>query len=228
MKKFFIASMAAVVVFAAQAKADNILFYSFNTNGFAGGVSQLPANTFTNYVTTANVDVNGGSTFSSFNSAGSALTLLSSVTGNPNNHGFPAGNSISQNNWIGDASYFQFTVNATGYQNLIVGWAGNRSSTGPTNMVLRYSGDGGANFADVATFAALTNVGTNFDLSSFTTLNGNAGDVFRLVGLNAGAAAGTIKIDNFSIDATAVPEPSTVMLVVGGLVGMMAMRRRRS
>lgn len=227
MKKFIMASLVAAAILATQARATTIVFYSFNTNGFAGGTTGLPASDFTNYVTTANTGSNI-TTFSNFNGAGQPLTILSSVSGSPNNHGFPAGNSVSQNAWNGNASYFQFTLDATGYQNLVLAWAGNRSSTGPTNLVLRYSSDGGSTFSDFATFAAPSNSSVTQDLTSVTSLNNNSIDVFRIVGVDVGAAAGTIKIDNFSIDATAIPEPSTVMLVGIGFAGMLALRRRRA
>ncbi|HXI83073.1 MAG TPA: PEP-CTERM sorting domain-containing protein [Verrucomicrobiae bacterium] len=225
MKRVIIASLVAMGIFTAEAQAlTNIVFYSFNTNGFVG-VDQSTA--MTNYLQVANIG-SGISSFSFSNSqATPLLTILSSVTASPNNHGFPAGNSVGMNGWNGGASYFQFTLNATGFQGLVLAWAGNRSSTGPTNVVLQYSSDGGATFNNFNTFAAPANVGTTQDVSAVTALDNNALDVFRIVGVDA-AAAGTLKIDNFSIEATAVPEPSTMLLVGVGVLGMFAIRRRRS
>ena len=60
-----------------------------------------------------------------------------SVSGNPDNHGFSGGNSVSQNGWNGGNSYFQFTLDATSYQNLILTWTGNFSSTGPATNSLQ-------------------------------------------------------------------------------------------
>lgn len=227
MKRFITASLVAAAMLVAQAQAQtSIVFYSFNTNGFGGTIGSAA---YTNYVTTANIG-SGISSFSYSNSqATTVLSLLSSVSGNPNNHGFPAGNSVSLNGWNGGASYFQFTLDATGYQNLVLSWAGNRSGSGPTNLVLRYSSDGGSTFTDFTTIPSnnLVNYSTTQDLSSVTSLNNNSLDVFRLVGVDA-AAGGTLKIDNFTIDGTAIPEPSTVMLVGAGLLGLFAIRRRRS
>lgn len=225
MKKFITASLVAVAILTAQAQAQTtIVFYSFNTNALLDGTSAQ-----TNFVTTANI----GSAISSFSYSNSqvtpVLTILSSVTASPNNHGFSAGNSVGMNGWNGGASYFQFTLDSTGYQGLILAWAGNRSGTGPTNITVRYSSTGvGGTFTDFSNFTAPANTATTQNLSSVTALDNNPNVVFRIVGVDA-AAAGTLKIDNFSIDAVSViPEPSTVMLVGAGLLGMLAIRRRRS
>ncbi len=221
-----------MAILTAQAQAQ-IVFYSFNTNGFGGTINTAAE---TNYVTTANIG-SSISQFSNFNTgAGSPLTILSSVAGNPNNHGFVAGNSISQNGWNGNNSYFQFTLDATGYQNLVLSWTGNVSGTGPATNGLWYSSDGGSSFSLFSTFRAADNTATvaivSQDLSSVTALNNNALDIFRIYGTNVVggtiSAGGTEKIDNFTIDAVAVPEPSTMLLVGAGLFGMFAIRRRRS
>lgn len=217
MKKFLIASMAAVVILAAQAKAQTgIVFYSFNDQSSS------------NALITATVG-SGISAFSNFNTAGNPFTILSSVSGNPNNRGFSAGNSVSQNAWNGDGSYFQFTLDSTGYQDIILTWGENSSGTGPHSAKLQYSSTGvGGSFTDFATFAAPNNSAMLQDLTSVSAINNNSDVVFRLVGLGTTSNGGTWKIDNFNIDATAVPEPSTVMLVGASLVGLLALRRRRS
>ena len=151
------------------------------------------------------------------------------MTGNPNNHGFASGNSISQNAWNGDASYFQFTLDSTGYQNIIVSWAENSSGTGPHNAKLQYSTTGvGGTFTDFATFAAPNNSANVQDLSSIAALNNNSTVAFRIVGLGTTSNAGTMKIDNLAVDAVVIPEPSTVFLVGMSLAGLLAIRRRRS
>jgi hypothetical protein len=232
MMRFLIASLAAVAILTAEAQAQTtIVFYSFNTNGFSGTIGTAAE---TNYVTTANIG-SSISSFTNFNtSVNSALTILSSVSGSPNNHGFPAGNSIGQNGWNGNSSFFQFTLDATGYQGIVLAWTGNVSGTGPATNNLFYSTDGGSSFSLFSTFRAPDNnvtVGAiTQDLSSVTALNNNALDVFRIYGTNTAGnvinAAGTMKIDNFSIDV--VPEPSTMLLVGAGVLGMFAIRRRRS
>lgn len=221
------AGIAAVVLFSvAQSNAqitNNIVFYAFDSN------TTFAVNTaaWSNAVVTATVG-SSISSFSNFNTgSGSPFTVLSSVSGNGNNHGFLASNSVGQNGWVGDGSYFQFTLDSTGYQDLIVGWAGNRSGTGPTNIVFRYSSTGtGGTFSDIATFPALANSSTNFNLTSITALNNNPNVVFRIYGVDVSSSGGTLKLDNFSVDAI-IPEPSTMVLVGLGLVAMLASRRRR-
>lgn len=224
MKNFITASVVALAIFGAQAKADTIVFYSFNTNGFSG--TMLTA-AMTNYLEIANTG-SAISQFSNFNPAGTPLAILSSVSGSPNNHGFPAGNSVSQNAWNSNNAYFQFTLDSTGYQSLVLAWAGNVSGTGPQNTTLEYSTTGaGGTFNNFATFATPANSMVTEDLSSIAALNNNPNDVFRLVGSTASAGGGTAKIDNFSIDATVIPEPSTIFLIGCGLVGILPIIRRR-
>ncbi len=212
----------AFILAAAETRADTIVFYSFTSN------TTFAVNTaaWTNASLTADIG-SSISSFTNFNAGGTALTFLSSVAGNPNNHGFPASNSISQNRWDGDASYFQFTLDSTGYSGITLSWAQNRSSTGPNQWTLRYSTNGGGSFTDFATFALVANSAVTQDLSSVTAIDNNPNVVFRLVGVGATAATGTAKIDNFAIEATLIPEPSTVLLVGVGLAGLVAMRRRR-
>jgi len=76
---------------------------------------------------------------------------------------------------------------------------------------------------------------SSIDLSSVTALDNAATVVFRLVDMsttsaNGGtvAAAGTDRVDNFTVSATPVPEPSTLALgLVGGFTCWVALRRKR-
>jgi hypothetical protein len=221
-----IALVAAAVGFAVQANADtnNIVFYSFTSNTTFAVTT--PA--WTNASVTADIG-SSISSFGKFNTAGTPLTFLSSVSGNPNNRGFLASNSVSQNNWDG-SGYFQFSLDSTGYQGMYLSWGMNRSSTGPTGWDIKYSTTGvGGPFLTFGSVAAGNNVLVTVDMSAVGAIDNNANVIFRLVGTGASnTAAGTAKIDNFAIDATVIPEPSTMLLVGMGLVGLMALRRRRS
>jgi len=230
MKNFakLLCGIAAAVAFAAaQASADSIVFYSFNTNGFVSG-------NVTSYVSTANIG-SSISSFSTFHTNTAATpTILSGISlNNSNGMGVAAvsGNSVSQNGWDSTSAFFQFTLNSTGWENLVLSWASNKSSTGPTNMVLQYSSNGGGAFSDFGSFLQTANSAVfTADLSAVSEIENNSGTVFRFVAqAPLGVIAGTWKIDNFTIDATAViPEPSTVLLVGAGLAGLLAIRRRRS
>ena len=127
---------------------------------------------------------------------------------------------------------------------------------GPTNavntltqVVVTYDGNATANFYVNGTFAnSITNVDPNFNLSSFTqlgiagsspwpddALNGTVSD-FRIYG---GALTGSqvTALNGLGADASnaaingvvAVPEPSTIALLVGaGVAGLVIRRRSRA
>ncbi len=162
---------------------------------------------------------------------------------------FPSGNgslrSFSSNNWaVGD--YWQFTLNTSTYSNLVLDWDQAGSSTGPRDFKLAYSSNGGATFSDFATYTVIlsgfttgsTNTATHhsFDLSSITALNSNASVVFRLIDNSTTsitgatvASTGTDRVDNFTVTAKVVPEPSVIGMVGLGatlLIGAIRYRRR--
>jgi hypothetical protein len=157
----------------------------------------------------------------------------------------PAGNgspkSLNSNNWgIGD--YYQFQVSTLGLMDIGLSFDATRSGTGPDSFRLDYSTDG-ENFATHATFTVLNNHADNggtwggaspyrpayflsYDLGSLTGLNDQSEVYFRLVATVAGAAAGTMRVDN--VHVTAVPEPGTLALFGGfGLLMLMFLRKRR-
>ncbi len=158
-------------------------------------------------------------------------------------------NSLSANTWgIGD--YFQFSVSSIGYQGLGISFDQVSSGTGPGQFYVAYSSDGttftqfGSSYTVLANSSpnswssstAITTTSFSFDLSSITTLNNAAAIYFRLVdastvSANGGttAAGGTSRVDNFTISATPVPEPSVAAILGGfGILGLfMAARQRK-
>lgn len=161
----------------------------------------------------------------------------------------PAGNgsanSLSANTWaVGD--YFQFSLSSVGYSGISVSFDQTGSNTGPKDYYLAYSTDGSSftlfgNYSLVNgswTSGAPTLLPTSysFDLSSITALNDAASIYFRLVNattvsISGGTVAtgGTDRVDNFTVMAAPVPEPSAAALLGGfGLLGIfMAARRRK-
>jgi len=207
MKKFAlcVCGIAAAFALAAQASADVLAYYSF-TNA------------------TIVADTGSGISAMTWSSTGTSYTFLSGLTQNAQ-PGFVAGNAFSQNGWVGDASYFQFTLDTTGYSAIGFSYAANRSSTGPATTSFQYSSNGGSTWTEFSTFATPSNAAQILDLSGISALDNNASVQFRIIGIGSTAATGTMKIDNVLMTGI-IPEPSTILLVGAGLLGLLALRRR--
>jgi hypothetical protein len=135
----------------------------------------------------------------------------------------PAGNgsanSFSANEWaIGD--YFQFQVNTLGYQDITLSWNQTRSSTGPGVFDLAYSTDGssftvGLNNYTVSAIAwssgSADSTVFSVDLSAIVALDNDASVYFRIVSDSSpSSSGGTSRIDNFVVNASAIPTPAPV------------------
>jgi hypothetical protein len=152
-------------------------------------------------------------------------------------------NSYSSNGWAVN-DYWQFEVSTVGLSGIEIGWDQAGSNTGPKNFQLQYSIDdstwttvGSAYSVVLSTWNATTAAGYSSGVISEpdSAWNNQATLYFQLVdtsttSVSGGtvASGGTDRVDNFTVVATVVPEPSTVALVSAGLVGLLALRRRRS
>jgi len=150
---------------------------------------------------------------------------------------------------LGD--YYQFSVSSAGFQNINISFDQVGSATGPGHFQLQYSTDGSTftpfgsvyNLVSTPSWVPGTPSGAatesfSYDLSSITALNNLSAVFFRLVdqsattggAINGGniGTAGTDRVDNFIVSATAVPEPSSLVLAsLGGLAWMLGWRRKR-
>jgi hypothetical protein len=168
----------------------------------------------------------------------------------------PTGNnsaeSFSSNTWS-PGDYYQFQTSTLGFANISVSWDQTRSSTGPADFKLSYSTNG-TDFTDVpsATWSVVASTATNiifsdattgpswlasktavntayaYDLSSIGALSNAPAVYFRLVTTiaTATAAAGTNRVDNFTVSS--IPEPASAASLAGALsLGLLALRRRR-
>ncbi len=159
-------------------------------------------------------------------------TVFSSAIGNG------SANALSANRWaVGD--YWEFHVSTIGFVDLQLSFAQRSDDTGPTNFTLAYSLDHttfttiGPSFFQVradnsggAWNPSTPNGNTirTFDLSATNVLE-NVPDVyFRLTSTFGNPPAGTSRIDNFLITATAVPEPAYVALAA--VAALVVCRRR--
>jgi len=174
--------------------------------------------------------------------AGVAAASSNFTTNNTTGLSTPAGNgstkSYSANGWaVGE--YYQFTTNTTGYTDITISFDATGSNTGPRDFALQYSTNG-TTFTNFTTYSLVNNgwsAGTpnlastkTFDLSAVSAIEGAATVYFRITvnsttAITGGtvAAAGTSRVDNFTISA--VPEPQAAALL--GAVGMLGLVRRR-
>jgi len=168
-------------------------------------------------------------------------STYSSPVGNGSAH------SYSSNNWqVGD--YYQFTVSASGYQNIHVSWDQKSSIQGPGYFDLRYSTDG-INFTTFSSYiseqyvwnsnTSIPQATLNADLSSVDGLNGASVIYFRFIDTSLGAIGGgqvlpggTSSVDNVTISAgvASVPEPSSLLLtgLLASGLGLFRILRRGS
>jgi hypothetical protein len=158
----------------------------------------------------------------------------------------PAGNgstySLSSDKWS-QGDYYQIVVQTTGYENFQISWDQTRSSTGPSDFRMSYSTDGGATFTTAMNYSVIqagaigsgTNtwsatgaVQTAFANASgiLSTPSGTSSLIVRFVATGLNLGAGTNRIDNITVNGTAiVPAPGAIaLLAAAGLTGM---RRRR-
>ena len=233
--RVILASVVAFTLVAASVKAQTIAQWTFEsqvtTNIVEGAGVSSPLLTPETGTGAAN-GVHATAATYSFPAGDVDPTLAPSIT--------TSSHSFSANGWsVGD--YFQFSTSTLGSSGVQVGWDQTGSNTGPRDFQLSYSLDGGSTFTvpgstySLAFFSwiATATLGNNESQTFGGAIDNQASVIFRIsdmstTSINGGAigVAGTDRVDNFTVFA--VPEPSTVALVGAGLIGMLAMRRRRS
>jgi hypothetical protein len=235
-----IAVFASALAFASSAKADTVAQWTFESSytGISGTSAALSPILPETLYAGALADAGG-------NHVG-AGTVWSSPSGNGSLHSFSA-NLWAQND------YWQFTLTPNGalpnLSGISVTYDQNGSATGPKTFYFEYSTDG-STFNKVGSDYALTSgiswsTGTagqptqeSFDLSAITALNTATTMYFRIVddsvttggAINGGniGTAGTDRLDNFTINAAVIPEPSSLSLLGGfGLLAWHLIRRRK-
>lgn len=124
--------------------------------------------------------------------------------------------------------YYQVTLDATGYRDVTLNsFRSNGSLSAPADWKIAYSLTGMPDtFIDVSAYTLSTSVAVSLStIAGFTLPDGadnNASIVLRFIATSSlridgelGAAGGTVRLDNLSFTATAIPEPSTGAAVIG-------------
>lgn len=142
----------------------------------------------------------------------------------------PAGNALSLiagSGTAGNGTTIRLQISLAGQSNPVLRFATQGTATGFTSNQLAWSLDG-TNFTpfgspyDPPTSFALQ----SFDLSSVDALDGAASAWLRLSFDGASGSTGNNRLDNLQLHATPTPEPSALILLMGG--GLLALRRRRA
>lgn len=128
-----------------------------------------------------------------------------------------------------NSAYIVLTLDTTGYEDLVISFVTASNASGATGMIWEVSSDG-VNYTSAATVSSLptTNAFTlnSVDLSSFSQIE-NVSTAYIRFAFTGITGNGTTRFDNLQINATAVPEPTTVALALGGLGICLYLRRRR-
>ena len=197
---------------AAAVKADEIAVWNFNDSNL---IVDRGNGTLTTTANPANILFLDGTTdpfhLTNTDPAGMALA-------------FQAGSNLQNNGMI-----LELHVSTLGYTNIAVSWAWQRSDTGFNDDIIRESADG-------TTFQgfSFSSIPLNFwggNHSSFgpgSPFENNPNFAVRILLRGATSETGTVRFDNIVVTGTQiVPEPTTMLLLSGGLAGVAAEVRRR-
>jgi PEP-CTERM motif-containing protein len=204
-----------LMAFAHKAKANEVAVWNFND---ADLIVDHGNGTLTTNLLAANVGFAGGTTNNSRlgDVAGQALQLQGG-TSNANN-----GRNLT------------FNISTLGFENIIVSFATQGTSTGFNSNQLQYSLDG-VTFIDFGSpYTPTTAFGSTpviFNLGAILGLNDNPNAAFRIVFNGATSSTGNNRIDNFVVEGSAltspIPEPTTVLLLGTGITGIVSLRNKR-
>jgi hypothetical protein len=177
-------------------------------------------------------DFGAGTLTTDFNVAN---ILFAAGTTNNARQGAPAGQALSLQGGTGTANNgrnLTFSVSTLGFANIIISFATQGTSTGFNNNQFQYSPDGLSWFNFGSPFTPATAFGSTpvvFNLSAIPGLNDNPNAAFRIIFNGSTTSTGNNRLDNFVVDGTntTIPEPTTALLLLTGLTGILGLKRNR-
>jgi len=166
----------------------------------ATGTTNTELNAFT-----GTIENTAGTGFSTTTSGAAALALVN-LTAN------------------GKSAVFRFSM--AGFQDLVVSYATQRTATGFNAHAWAFSTDG-ANWTDHQTLNSLPTTFATQTLGTIAGLDGATDAYLRLTVSGATSGNGNNRIDNIQFNATAVPEPTSMLLAGSVALGGVFLRLRR-
>ena len=177
-------------------------------------------------------DFGAGTLTTDFNVAN---ILFAAGTTNNARQGAPAGQALSLQGGTGTANNgrnITFSVSTLGFANIIISFATQGTSTGFNSNQLQYSLDGlswtnfGSPFTPATAFGSTPVV---FNLSAIPALNDNPNAAFRIIFNGSTTSTGNNRLDNLVVEGTSttIPEPTTALLLLTGLTGILGLKRKR-
>jgi hypothetical protein len=193
-----------LVLFTSNIQAQDVLAYWNFNNSPASGV---------NWSFPINADIGAGNITSNFTD----IVSFAGTTINAENDA-PSGGSLVPRGQSNNGNHVDFNISTKGFEDIVITYATQRTSTGFTTQAFAYSLDGSTwNPIQVVTDvqSSFANHGVQtVDLNSFTAVNDKDAVTIRITFDGASADLGNSRIDNFKVVGSELPvvvEPFTTV-----------------